>query len=125
MNILSRYRFSLTAISFVVCPLIVSFLPFPQVVLGSEVQESRSHLGLVAQGIVDWKTEADQIYKQGFQLYQARRYPEALSVFQKALQLYRETKDLKGEAKSLNSLGVVYDLLGQYKKSIEYNFQVY
>ncbi len=66
------------------------------------------------------KNDADSLLKKGNQLYQVSRYNEALQVWEQALRIYREIRDYKGEAISLNNLGLAYDSLGQYQKAIDF-----
>jgi tetratricopeptide (TPR) repeat protein len=43
-----------------------------------------------------------------------------LQSWEKALEVYQEIGDRIGEGRSLNNLGIVYQLLGEYKKAINY-----
>jgi CHAT domain-containing protein/Tfp pilus assembly protein PilF len=75
---------------------------------------------VISQTTSDRKTEADQLLRQGAQLYRTSRYRESIPVFESALGIYRDIKDRKGEATSLNNLGFAYKNLGQYQKAIDF-----
>ena len=77
----------------------------------------------VAQTNSDRQAEADRLLDQGIKLYRVSKYWEALQKFEQALLIFREIKDLKGEAPTLNNLGRIYTSLGQYQKAIEYHQQ--
>ena len=66
------------------------------------------------------KSEADRLFLQGIQLYQASRYQEAIPLFESALGIYREIKDHNAEVTSLLGLGLINKNLGQYQKAISY-----
>ncbi|BAY60625.1 TPR repeat-containing protein [Calothrix brevissima NIES-22] len=67
------------------------------------------------------KAQADRLYNQGLQQYQASQFEAALKSLQQALMIYRKIKDRNGEAQSLGSLGFIYYSLGDYPKVIEYH----
>jgi CHAT domain-containing protein len=98
----------------------MSVVTLPEVVFGAKVQELQSHLGLVAQVTGDRKVEADRLLKKGNQLSKTSRYQDALQVWEQALQIYREIKDLHGEGNSLNNIGIAYKNLRQYQQAINY-----
>ncbi len=123
MNLRSRYGLSLSAISLVVCPLFVSVVTLPEVVFGAEVQELRSQLGLVAQATSERKVEADKLSEQGLRQYQASQYQEAIQVWERSLQIYREITDRSSEGKTLGNLGAAYASFGKHEKAIEYFLQ--
>ncbi|MEY3304543.1 MAG: hypothetical protein RLZZ139_2916 [Cyanobacteriota bacterium] len=118
MNLRSRYGLSLSAISLIVCPLLVAVVTFPEIVFGTEVRSS-----LVTQATGDRQVEADQFFSQGTRLYQGKQYQESLLVLEQALRIYREVKYRQGEGKALGVLGLVYSDLGKYDKAIEYQLQ--
>ncbi|MEA5487169.1 CHAT domain-containing protein, partial [Pseudanabaena sp. CCNP1317] len=118
MNLRSRYGLSLSAISLIVCPLLVAVVNFPEIVFGTEVRSS-----LVTQATGDRQVEADQFFSQGIRLYQGKQYQESLLVLEQALRIYREIKYRQGEGKALGVLGLVYSDLGKYDKAIEYQLQ--
>jgi len=66
------------------------------------------------------KKDAERLLDQGIQLYRTSRYREAIQAFESALGIYREIKDLNGEATSLLALGGQYESLGQYQKAIDF-----
>ncbi len=121
MNLRSRYGLSLSAISLIVCPFLVSVGTLPEVVFGAEVQELRS--GLVAQAKTASKAEADRLLDQGNQQYQISQFEAAFQSWQQALTIYREIKDRFGEGTSLGNLGIAYYSLGKYDKAIEFHLQ--
>ncbi|MFY7803236.1 MAG: hypothetical protein ACOVQ7_07420, partial [Limnoraphis robusta] len=62
----------------------------------------------------DPNVEAERLFNQGFELFQqgtAESYKQAIVVWEKALQLYRQTGNLEGQAFSLLGLGRISDLL--------------
>ncbi|MFN7759831.1 MAG: CHAT domain-containing protein [Pseudanabaena sp.] len=130
MNPRSRYGLSLSAISLVVCPLLVSVVTLPEVVFGAEVKELRS--GLVAQASTARKVEADRLLNQGNQQYLISQFQSAFWSWQQAMTIYREIKSLaiareikdrRGEGQSLENLGIAYRNLGKYDKVIEFQLQ--
>ena len=92
-------------------------LPFSLCLVGGVMQVVVSEVALAQ---TDRKTEVDRLIKQGVQLYQTSRYQESLKAFESALGIYRDVKDLKGEATSLIGLGSVNRTLGQYQKAINF-----
>jgi CHAT domain-containing protein/Tfp pilus assembly protein PilF len=76
-----------------------------------------------AQTTQDRQAEADRLLERGNQLNKISQFREALQVFEKSLQIYREIKNLKGEGNALNNIGNAYSSLGKYQKSIEYHQQ--
>ena len=91
----------------------LSCLPL-QIVISESIQ---------AQTAVDRQAEADRLLERGNQLNRVSQFREALRVFEKSLQIYREIKNLKGEGNALNNIGNTYNSLGNYPKSIEYHQQ--
>ncbi len=118
MKLSPRYKKSLSAVFLVALPVMMSFAPLSQVVLA---QESGANLSLVAQ--TDRQAEADRLLGQGIKLFRVGKYRETLQKFEQALLIFREIKDLKGEAPTLNNIGSVYTILGQYQKAIAYHQQ--
>ncbi len=80
--------------------------------------------GVVAQTLREKKQEADRLFRQGIQQYQANQLESALESWQKALVVYRELKDRKGEGYTLGNMGLAYHSLRNYIKAIEYTQQV-
>jgi CHAT domain-containing protein len=120
MNPRSRYGLSLSAISLIVCPLLVSVVNLPEVVFGSEVQ---SHLGLVAQVTTARKAEAGRLLNQGTEQFNISQFVDALQSYQQALNIYREIKFRQGELRALGGIGIAYYSLGKYDKAIEFQLQ--
>ncbi|MFN9818578.1 MAG: CHAT domain-containing protein [Pseudanabaena sp.] len=130
MNPRSRYGLSLSAISLVVCPLLVSVVTLPEVVFGAEVKELRS--GLVAQASTARKVEADRLLNQGNQQYLISQFQSAFWSWQQAMTIYREIKSLaiareikdrRGEGNALGNLGIAYNYFGKYDKAINFQLQ--
>ena len=57
--------------------------------------------------------------KTAWDFYKKGEYQKAISSYQQALGIAKETSDRTIEASSLNGLGEAYDNLGQYQKSID------
>ncbi|KST63861.1 CHAT domain-containing tetratricopeptide repeat protein [Mastigocoleus testarum] len=68
------------------------------------------------------EAEADRLFNQGIQQVGANQLEAALQSFQKALIIYREIKNPKGEGWALASLGLIYFELQDYPKAID-NYQ--
>ena len=66
------------------------------------------------------KAEADRLFNQGIQQIEANQLESALQSFQKALTIYRDVKNAKGEGWSLASLGFIYFESQDYPKAIDY-----
>ena len=75
---------------------------------------------VLAQTPADRKAEAERLYQQGDQQIQTSQYKEALQSFQQALTIYREIKDRKGQAFSLNYIAIVKRTLGDNIESLEF-----
>jgi tetratricopeptide (TPR) repeat protein len=69
------------------------------------------------------QTEADRLFQQGIQQFQTSQFEAALQSWEKALTLYRQIKDRKGEGNALSGLGLAYYVLGNYAKAIDYHEQ--
>ena len=65
----------------------------------------------------DRKAEADRLIESGNQLYRVSRWQEALRAYQTALDIYQEINDRAGEAGTLNNIGIVNRLLGNYPQA--------
>ncbi|BAY81480.1 TPR repeat-containing protein [Calothrix parasitica NIES-267] len=66
------------------------------------------------------KAEADRLFNQGIQQIEANQQEAALQSFQKALTIYRDVKNSKGEGWALASLGLINFELQDYPKAIDY-----
>ncbi|MCL1463235.1 tetratricopeptide repeat protein [Argonema galeatum] len=74
-----------------------------------------------AETLVDRQAEADRLQQQGFeQVQKNRQFDAALESWQKALTIYQEIKDRRGEGRSLGNIGYAYFLLDDEDKAIEY-----
>jgi len=78
---------------------------------------------VVAQAVDAKIAEADKLLRQGNEQGKTSQFNAALQSFQRALSIYREIKDRKGENAALNNLGIVYRSLGDYHKAIDYQQQ--
>ncbi|NEQ47513.1 MAG: CHAT domain-containing protein [Leptolyngbya sp. SIOISBB] len=65
------------------------------------------------------QAEADLLLLRGAEQYRIRQLQEALQSWERALEIYREVKDLQGEARALGNLGIVASNLGRYQQAIE------
>ena len=75
---------------------------------------------VLAQTPADRIAEAERLYQQGNKQIQTSQYKEALQSFQQALTIYREIKDRKGQAFSLNYIAIVKRTLGDNIESLEF-----
>jgi len=66
------------------------------------------------------QTRAELMHKLGLIYQQMGLYPDALSLFQQCLSVYREQlpDQQEGLAGALNSVGVAYNFMGEYEKAI-------
>lgn len=62
---------------------------------------------VLAQNLVDRKTEADKLFKQGEQQAQTSQFEAAIQSLQQVLNIYRELKDRSSEAKTLRRNRVI------------------
>ena len=78
-------------------------------------------IAVQAETLADRQAEADRLQQQGFeQLQKNRQFQTALESWQKALTIYQEIKDRRGEGRSLGNIGYAYFLLDDEDKAIEY-----
>ena len=75
---------------------------------------------VLAQSTEARKLEADRLFKQGMQQLEANQLEAALQSFQKALTIYQDIKNRRGEGAVLAGLGLVYSGLQDYPKAIDY-----
>ncbi len=93
----------------------VSFVPnLPMVLVTSRV---------LAENTVEREAEADKFFNKGIQQFKANQFEAALQSFQKALIIFREIKNRKGEGWTLAGLGFTYFELQDYPKAIDYHKQ--
>ncbi|KST63899.1 hypothetical protein BC008_16265 [Mastigocoleus testarum BC008] len=76
--------------------------------------------GVLAQTMDARTAEADRLFQQGNQHFKANQLEAALQCFQKALIIFRDIKNRKGEAMVLANLGSVYSVWQDYPKAIDY-----
>jgi CHAT domain-containing protein/Tfp pilus assembly protein PilF len=81
--------------------------------VGSGVQTTQTNSNETADRIYQ---EAEKLYEQGT----AAAFKSAIAKYEEALKLYRETGDRAKQAIALNSIGLVYSLLGEQQKALEY-----
>ena len=88
--------------------------------IGGNIGEFLIHplLGL-AQSNGSQKAEAERLIKSGVAEYQRRNFQGALTLFQKALPLFRLIADRSEESATLSLIGLAYNDLGEYSKAIE------
>ena len=60
------------------------------------------------------------VFASAVQVYSQEGAAKALPLFEKALVLYQQEKDPKGEAITIGAMGNVYKALGQHAKALEY-----
>lgn len=68
----------------------------------------------------DRKAEADRLYEQAFQPYQAGQFQTAIQLLQEALIIYREIGDRDSEGATLSNLGLINRNLGRYPQALVY-----
>jgi tetratricopeptide (TPR) repeat protein len=75
---------------------------------------------VLAQTVDVRKAEADKLLQQARAQLEAGQSSLALQSLERALKIYIQIKDRKGEAQSLSYLSIVYSSLGEYQKALEY-----
>lgn len=65
---------------------------------------------------------AYSLVAQGFEQYQIGQFPEALSSFETALNIFLELGDRQGEAIARNNIGLIYQAQGSYETALD-NFE--
>jgi CHAT domain-containing protein/Tfp pilus assembly protein PilF len=68
----------------------------------------------------DPRAAAGSLINQGGQAYNAGKYDQAITLFQRSLDLFQRLEDQRGVSASLTNLGLAYTALGQDKKALEY-----
>lgn len=74
----------------------------------------------IAQSEMLIRSRAKQFLTQGAQLYSEKKISDAVVSWQKALNLYRQIRDVKSEGLALGKLGIAFQDLGQYRKAIQH-----
>ncbi|MBI4838033.1 MAG: CHAT domain-containing protein [Nitrospirae bacterium] len=77
-------------------------------------------IGLAGTAFAQSEDEAVKLYQQGQEAQKYGRYQEALSYFEKSLEINKKLGHLQGISANLNYIGAVYDSLGQYEKALTY-----
>jgi CHAT domain-containing protein/lipopolysaccharide biosynthesis regulator YciM len=103
-----RKRYKLINLAFFIT-LLTGFLPL-------NANLTTVSAALIAQTIN--RQEADRIFKQGVEQYQAKQLQSAIGSWQQALTAYRSLKDLVGAATTLKNLSAVYIELADYPQAI-------
>jgi len=65
------------------------------------------------------KTQADALFKRGFEQYQQGQLPTAIQFWQQALKIYQELQIREREGAVLGNLGIAYKVLGEYVAAID------
>ncbi|HWO67374.1 MAG TPA: tetratricopeptide repeat protein, partial [Umezawaea sp.] len=76
-----------------------------------------------ARAAEDRFAEAEVLKGLGTAHWQARRYAEALGLYQDSLALYQALGERKGEAAVLGNLGLIHDRMGRYAEAIDYHLR--
>ena len=71
-----------------------------------------------AKGLLKYMGNA--LNEQGFSYLMRSRYFQALEYYQKSLKVRTEMKDQFGIVSSMNGIAIIYTVLGDYAKSLEY-----
>ncbi len=66
------------------------------------------------------QNQLDNLLRQGATQFRRGQMTTALTTFQQALALARQTKDRRGEATILNNLGLIYNSVGQPQRALEF-----
>jgi CHAT domain-containing protein len=69
------------------------------------------------------QAEADRLFNEGGQQYNASQYQAAFESWQAALEIYREIDNPRGEGQTLNALGLLFRIAGQPQTAIDYHEQ--
>ena len=77
----------------------------------------------IAQSPAATKENAERLFKEGMKLYQqgsAESLRQAIKKWEEAILLLRAVGDRRGEAITLNNIGLVYDALGEKQKALDF-----
>ncbi|NES17928.1 MAG: CHAT domain-containing protein [Symploca sp. SIO3E6] len=69
------------------------------------------------------EAEAEKLFQQGIQDFQAGQFQDASHCWQQALTLYRQLGNRQGEAQCLGNLGNIFYQLQDYEQAIKYHKQ--
>jgi CHAT domain-containing protein len=69
------------------------------------------------------KAEADRLFQKGIQQYQNSQFQAALQSLHHASAIYQRVSEHLMEGRTLGNIGIVYYLLGNYLRAIEYQQQ--
>ena len=64
--------------------------------------------------------KAAEVFAQARQIHSREGPPKALPLYERALALYQQEKDRKGEAITIGVMGIVFKSLGQHTRALEY-----
>uniref|UniRef100_A0A7V6CMG6 Tetratricopeptide repeat protein n=1 Tax=candidate division WOR-3 bacterium TaxID=2052148 RepID=A0A7V6CMG6_UNCW3 len=63
---------------------------------------------------------ADILFEFGIENYLKGDWKKAIKFYEKALAIYKEFKNQKGESACYGNIGNIYSHLGEYEKALEY-----
>lgn len=69
------------------------------------------------------KAEADDLFEQGIQQFEASQFQAALKSWQSALQIYQDIKNRSREGLTLTKIGTVHANFARYAQAMEYHQQ--
>jgi tetratricopeptide (TPR) repeat protein len=107
-------RFGKVGLSVLVCLLVIFSTS-----LGSRLPMVFAESRVLAQTLDTGEAEADRLLQEGVRQLQDNQLEAALKSFQKALTIYQNIKNRKGEGITLASLGFVYYGLRNYPQAID------
>ncbi|MGF1938965.1 MAG: CHAT domain-containing protein [Nostoc sp. ChiQUE02] len=94
-------------------------LIFLTVFLGTSLLSPTFALMTAQNSIIQGVPNADELFKQGRNLYEAEQFNEASLVFEQAYIAFKAQKDKLKQAMSLSNLSLAYQQLGQWSKASE------
>ncbi len=102
-------------------PRLIFFSLMLAVVTPSIALIHQAELPVLAQGVppISEKANADRLFNEGVQQYRLGQYPQALSTYQRVLEIRKQQGDKAGIGQTLNNIGEVYLGLEQYDKALE------
>jgi CHAT domain-containing protein/tetratricopeptide (TPR) repeat protein len=75
------------------------------------------------QSLEDIESEAHTFLRQGINEYENNQFNKALDSWNRSLSLYQQSRNRRGEAISLNNLGLVYRVLGDNAQAVNFYMQ--